>query len=110
MLAGLTGDRDAAEHARDFFDARIVLERRHLSSRRASIGHLRDTKVLNTEGRDLRQVRDAKHLSCRAERGELAADDFGDRAAHSGIYFIEHHAAASAEVFDATGERHLHGE
>ena len=59
MLAGLARDRYTAEHAGDFFNARIVLERRHLSSRCASIGHLRDTKVLITEGRDLRQVRHA---------------------------------------------------
>jgi len=83
VLASLARDRHPAQHSRDFFDARVVFERSDLSARGASVGHLRDPQVLIAEGCDLRQMRHAKHLSRRPERGEFATDDFGDCAAHA---------------------------
>jgi hypothetical protein len=80
VLAGFAGDRHSAQHPRDFFDARVVFECGDLGARGASVGHLRDSQVLIAEGRNLRQMRHAKHLRRRAKRGEFATDDFGDRA------------------------------
>jgi hypothetical protein len=54
---------------------------------------------------DLRQMRHADDLTAFAERAQLPAHDFGDRAADAGVDLIEDHAARVAR-----GARHLHGE
>jgi hypothetical protein len=45
MFARLVGDGDATEHASDFFDACILLERHHLRTSGAAIGQFRYAKV-----------------------------------------------------------------
>ena len=77
MLASLVGDRHAAEHPSDFFDARIVREWRDLRARGSSIGQLRHSQVLIAKSCHLRQMRHAEHLRRRTERGKFATDDFG---------------------------------
>jgi hypothetical protein len=83
MLPGLAGNRYAAEHSSNFFDARVAFEWSDLCASRASIAHLRDSQVLITEGGHLRQMRHAEHLSRRAKRGKFATDDFGNGATHA---------------------------
>src|SRR5438034_7052412 len=48
-----------------------------------------DDDVVLGEGRDQRQVGDTEDLAAAAELAELAADDFGDRAADAGIDLVE---------------------
>ncbi len=46
-----------------------------------AVAQLRDAELAMRLGRDLRQMRHAQHLRAFAERAQLPADDFGDRAA-----------------------------
>src|SRR5436190_5518995 len=83
------GDRFAAQHPRQFFDAAAAIEPLHGRLRPAALDPLLDLKVRVGARRDLRQVRDAEDLERGSEGAELASDDVGDTPADSSVHFVE---------------------
>ncbi len=71
-----------------------------------SVGELGHAQVVIRLRRDLRQVRDAQYLRAAAERGQLAADDFGHGAADARIDLVENHRMTGLAL--DTGRGHLH--
>ena len=75
---------------------RLISSIRPLQSSRAD-GRLRpsafdlllDLEVRIGVRRNLRQVRDAQHLKCRAEHPQLPADDIRDAPADAGVDLVE---------------------
>jgi len=103
--ARLVGHFHAAQHACEFLDARVAVERDDLGAGRPPVCELADPQVVMALRGDLRQVGDAQHLAAIAQRAQFRADDLGDRPTDAGIHFVEHHAATLAAT-----ARDLHGE
>ena len=90
MFARRISDLLPAEHARDFFDARLAIELNH-ARHWPTVGavFLGDAVMLIAVRCDLRQVRDCEHLAALAKLLQQAADGVGDRAPDAGVDFIE---------------------
>src|SRR5438874_3524615 len=89
VLPDLVRQALAPQHARQL---RHTLGRGQRACRRDGTLFLHlfgDDDVVLGEGRDQRQVGDTEDLAAAAELAELAADDFGDRAADAGIDLVE---------------------
>ena len=114
MFAGRLGDIDAAEHASDFLDSLITLQRRDLGVRGLRALYFLNLEVLLAERGDLRQVSHAEDLGVSTQRGELAPDDFRDGATDACIHFIKDHAAMThcfgASLMVGEGDLHREGE
>lgn len=79
----------SAQHARDFRQAFRSFDPTHDRERAAARDFLLDHEVRPRRRRDLRQVRDAEHLSPLRDLAHLLAHRAGRLAADVGIHFIE---------------------
>lgn len=82
-------DFDAAQHAGDFFYPCMFVQRRDRRQRAPGGTLFADLEVAIRLARDLRQMRDAQHLSILPELFQQAADYFRDAAANPAIDFIK---------------------
>jgi len=111
VLARRLGDGDAAEHPRNFFDSLGALQIADPGLRSFAIALLANLQMLCAKGRYLWKMRHAQHLRAARKRSELAANDLGDSATDTRIYFVKDHAGGGVRIARRTrGERDLHGE
>ena len=96
---------DAAEHARQFFDALVHRELGDRGARGLAVGELRDAQVMMSLAATCGRCVTQSTWPANPSALQFAADDFGDRAADARIDFVEHHAARVLR-----GAGHLHGE
>ena len=89
MLAADRRDLDAAEHARQFFDAGIPVESHDAASDLPAVDALDHLPLPVGASSHLRQMRNAQHLPLAAEFIEQAPDDLGNRAADTDIDLVE---------------------
>ena len=81
--------RGAAEHPRDFGDARFVVQRGNAGLGGVVVAVFFDAVVRVGVGGDLWQVGDAQYLPVLAEGVQQAANGVGDFAADAGVDFVE---------------------
>ena len=86
---GDAGGVAAAEHAGDFFDAGIRIQRFDASAGAAGLDRLADGEVAGAACGDRGQMGDGDDLSAAGGFGELAADGVGGFAADVGVDFVE---------------------
>src|SRR3954468_6807550 len=92
--AGIFGIR--SEHPAELFDDRVALELRNGCPRELLRTLLRDLEVLVGERRDLRQVRDAKHLTVASKRAQLFANCSRGVPSDAGVDLVEAKVARPA--------------
>src|SRR5262245_23903306 len=89
MRARLGGYCAAGEHSRELLDATAEVERLDVGAHRSIVAALGDAEVRVGEGRDLRQMRNAEHLTVLAERLQQLADGRCYGSADPRVDFVE---------------------
>ena len=96
--------RGAAEHPRDFGDARLVVQRGHAGLGGVVVAVFFDAVVRVGVGGDLWQVGDAQHLPALPEGVQQAADGIGDFATDAGVDFVEDDGRRRGRGFVQAGD------
>ena len=94
----------AAEHACNFADACVVIERGYASLRLFAVAVFFDAVVRVGVGGDLWQVGDAQHLPALPEGVQQAANGVGDFAADAGVDFVEDDGRRRGRGFVQAGD------
>src|SRR5258706_15759939 len=89
VLARRRGDRDPAQHARDLFNAGLLVEDRDATLRAAAFRALGHRPLFAGLGGDLRKMRDAQNLALFSKGSQFLSHYFGYRSANAGVDFVE---------------------
>src|SRR3954452_12714745 len=98
--------RIGSEHAAELLDDLAALELRYGGSGELLGACLLDPEVPLGERGDLRQVRDAEHLTAAPERAQLLADRARGVTADAGVALVEEERAGAAARGNAHQRKH----